>query len=104
LFSIEYDFVKGHLNYGLLWRDKFLFSYSQLKEDQQITVKNIAFVSKTKSAGIWVYEYQTKNFFAYEPNVKTYLTNYKISSTYFRQVRKFGLDYEDKLFSHQKLN
>jgi len=104
LFSIDYDSVKGHLNYGLLWRDRFLFSYSQLKEGQQITVKNTAFFSKTKSAGVWVYEYQTKKFFAYEPSVKTCLTNYKISSTHFIRVRKFGLDYEGKLSSHQKLN
>lgn len=79
MFSIEYDSVKGHLNSGLLWRDRFLFSYSQLKEGQQITVKKYS--SKTKSAGVWVYEYQTKKFFAYEPSVKTCLTKYKISST-----------------------
>jgi len=84
LFSIEYDSVKGHLNYGLLWRDRFQFSYNQLKEGQQIIVKNIAFVSKTKLAGVWVYKYQTKKFFAYEPSVKTCLANYKISSTHFR--------------------
>jgi len=104
LFSIEYDSVKGHFNSGLLWRDRFLFSYSQLKEGQQITVKNTAFFSKTKSSGVWVYEYQTKKFFAYEPSVKTCLTKYKISSTHFRQVRKFGLEFVGKLFSNQKLN
>jgi len=62
LFSIEYDSVKGHLNYGLLWRDRFQFSYNQLKKGQQITVKNIAFVSKTKLAGVRFTSIRLKKF------------------------------------------
>jgi hypothetical protein len=104
LFSIEYESVKGHLTSGLLWRDRFLFSYSQLQEGKQITIKNTASISKSKSAGVWVYEFQSKKFLAFEPSVKTCLTKYKISSTHFKRVRKFGLEFDGKLFSNQKLN
>jgi hypothetical protein len=65
LFTIEDDSVKGHLTSGLLWRDRFLFSYSQLQEGQQITIKNTASISKSQSAGVWVYDSQSKNFLAY---------------------------------------
>lgn len=89
---------------GLFWRDRFLFSYNQLQEGQQITIKNKASISKTKSAGVWVYDYKTKKFLAFEPSVKNCLTKYNISSTHFKRVRKFGLEFEGKLFSNQKLN
>ena len=98
---IEYNSVKGHLKTGLLWKDRFLFSYTKLAKSVNIKYKTI---SKARSSGVWIYNYETRKFIAYEPDVKSCLSKYGISSTHFLRVRKFGLEYQKKLFSNTKLH
>lgn len=96
---IDYNSVKGHLKSGLLWKDRLLLSYT--KNPRLVENKNI---THSRSTGVWVYESKSRKFLAYEPDVKSCLSKYEISSTHFKSVRKFGLEFKNKKFSNKKLH
>ena len=98
---IDYNSVKGHLKSGLLWKDRFLLSYTKIQEGFNIENKNFC---NARSSGVWVYNYKDRKFLVYEPDVKSCLSKYGISPTHFKRVRKFGLEFKNKLFSNKKLH
>lgn len=101
IIPIEYNSVKGHLSSGLLWKNRFLFSNVQLIENEWVQIE---LIKNTVQKGVWVYDFKTRNLLAYEPCIKACFTKYKISSTHFKRIRKFGLEFQGKLFSNKKLN
>ena len=107
IIPIEYNSVKGHLSSGLLWKNRFLFSNVQLIENEWVQIE---LIKNTVQKGVWVYDFKTRNLLAYEPSIKACFTKYKISSTHWlagpchKRIRKFGLEFQGKLFSNKKLN
>lgn len=98
---IEYNSVKGYLKSGLLWKNRFLLSYDKIQEG---TILNNININNTRSTGVWVYEYKSRKFIAYEPSVKSCISKYGVSGTHLKRIRKFGLEFKNKLFSNQKLH
>ena len=86
----------------LLWKNKFLLSFNKLQEGYKITDTKIN-NCKSRSLGVWVYDYKSHKFISYEPNVKSCIVKYSVSPTHFRRIRKFGLEFKGKLFSNHKL-
>jgi len=103
IYPIDYNSVKGHLSAarGLLWKDIFLFSHYRLPEGSVINITNL---NNSSSTGVWIYEYQSREFLSYESSVKSCLSKYGVSSTHFKRIRKFGLEFKGKLFSNKKLH
>lgn len=109
IYPIEYNSVKGHLVSGQVFKGKsasahngsaFLFTKTKIVESKIINNKNL---NKNKSSGVWIYNYKTREFISFEKNVKSCLSKYEISSTHFKRIRKFGLEFKGKLFSNNKL-
>lgn len=56
----------------MLWKNKILLSFNKLQEGYKRTdTKNNN--CKSRSLGVWVYEYKTHKFISYEPSVKVAL-------------------------------
>jgi len=121
IYPIEYNSIKGHLasafvlifspiriktpgapQEGLPWKNKFLLSFKKLQEGYKLTDNKIN-NCKSRSSGVWVYDYKTHKFISYEPSVKSCIVKYNVSLTHFRRIRKFGLEFKGKLFSNHKL-
>jgi len=111
IYPIEYNSIKGHLasafapgapQGGLPWKNKFLLSFKKLQEGYKLTDNKIN-NCKSRSSGVWVYDYKTHKFISYEPSVKSCIVKYNVSLTHFRRIRKFGLEFKGKLFSNHKL-
>jgi len=114
IYPIDYNSIKGHLASAyapgvalegqgeLLWKNKFLLSFNKLQEGYKITDTKIN-NCKSRSLGVWVYDYKTHKFISYEPSVKSCIVKYSVSPTHFIRIRKFGLEFKGKLFSNHKL-
>jgi hypothetical protein len=102
IYPIDYNSIKGHLASGLIWKNRFLFSFTKLQEGYKITNNNNN-NCKSRSLGVWVYDYKTHKFITYESSVQSCIAKYNISTTHFKRIRKFGLEFKGKLFSNHKL-
>lgn len=101
--TISYNTLTGHLASRTLWKDQFLFSTVSLPIDR-VASKFISITTELKSDGVWVYDFNTKEFISHEATVRGCQAKYNISRTHFKRVRKFRLSYNGYLFSNKKLD
>lgn len=107
-FNIEYNTLKGHLETNKIYCatpiNYFIFTWNNMPDNFKVLDNCKINVNNNNKTGkiqkVAVYDYNTKQLISIEPNVKACLTKYNISQTHFKRIRKYGYEYNGKLFKN----